>query len=244
MPNTPGVVLAGIPADLLRRRPDIRSAEFQVAAQSAQIGIAEADLYPTIAINGAIGYEAQDLSKLFQGNSFVGNIAPNFKWNILNYGRIANNIRLQEARLQELITAYQNRVLIAGQEVQTALRGFARSREQTERLALSVKAATAATQIGVQQYSSGTIPFNTVFNLEITQVQQQDQLAAAQGSIALYLISAYRALGGGWEVYTQKDANCEKAPSEKAPSEKAPSEKAPSANTVPERLPKPAEQAS
>jgi NodT family efflux transporter outer membrane factor (OMF) lipoprotein len=205
MPNTPTWVAAGIPADLLRRRPDIRSAERQVAAQSAQIGVAEADLYPTIFINGTLGWEAQDLSRLFASRSFMGNITPNFRWNILNYGRILNNVRLQDARTQELIATYQNKVLTAGREVQVALRGFVRSQEQAVDLARSVKAAAAAAALGRQQYRTGTIDFNRVFNLETTQVQQQDQLAVSQGNTALNLINAYRALGGGWEVRTQQD---------------------------------------
>jgi NodT family efflux transporter outer membrane factor (OMF) lipoprotein len=202
IPNTPTWVATGIPADLLRRRPDVRSAERQVATQSAQIGVAEAELYPTIFINGTIGYEAADLSKLFESKSFFGTITPNFRWNILNYGRIVNNVRLQEAHTQELIATYQNKVLTAGREVQTALRAFLRSREQAEDLARSVDAAKAALAIGRDQYRVGTIPFNTVFNLETTQVQQQDNLAVAQGNIALNLISVYRALGGGWEIRT------------------------------------------
>ena len=123
----------------------------------------------------------------------------------MNYGRILNNVRLQEAKTQELIATYQNTVLTAGREVQTPLRGFLRSREQAEDLDRSVKAATAATQLGVQQYRTGTIDFNRVFNLETTQVQQQDQLAIAAGNIALNLINVYRALGGGWELRLQKD---------------------------------------
>ncbi len=206
LPTLPTWVAAGIPADLLRRRPDIRSAERQVAAQSAQIGVAEADLYPTLFINGTLGYEAQDLSKLFESRSFLGTITPNFKWNILNYGRIVNNVHLQQARTQELIATYQNQVLTAAQQVQTALRGFLRSREQAENLARSVTAAVAATQVGVRQYKAGTVPFNTIFNLETTQAQQQDNLAVAQGNIALNLINVYRALGGGWEIRTQKDS--------------------------------------
>jgi NodT family efflux transporter outer membrane factor (OMF) lipoprotein len=211
LPAIPSWVAVGIPADLLRRRPDIRSAERQVAAQSAQIGVAEADLYPTIFINGTIGYEAADLSKLFESRSFMGTITPNFRWNILNYGRIANNVRLQEARTQELIAAYQNLALTAAQQVQTALRGFLRSREQAEDLARSVAAAVAATQIGVRQYKAGTVPFNTVFQLETAQVQQQDNLAVAQGNIALNLISIYRALGGGWEIRYERENNSEAA---------------------------------
>jgi outer membrane protein TolC len=200
MPNTPAWVAVGIPADLLRRRPDVRSAERQVAAQSAQIGVAEAALYPTIAINGIIGWDAQDFSKFFETRSFIGAIFPSFTWNILNYGRILNNVRLQTARTQELIATYQNLVLTAAREVQIPLRGFLRSQEQAEDLARSVAAARVATQLGVQQYRTGTIDFNRVFNLETTQVQQQDQLAVAAGSIALNLINVYRALGGGWEL--------------------------------------------
>jgi NodT family efflux transporter outer membrane factor (OMF) lipoprotein len=211
MPKTPTWVAAGVPADLLRRRPDVRSAERQVAAQSALIGVAEADLYPTIFVNSTLGYEAFDLSKLFDSRSFFGTVTPNFKWNILNYGRIQNNVRQQQARTQELIAAYQNTVLRAGQEVQTPLRGFLRSREQSEDLARSVTAATAALSIGRDQYKVGTIPFNTVFNLATTQVQQQDNLAVAQGNIALNLINVYRGLGGGWELRLEKE-NCGEMP--------------------------------
>lgn len=130
--NVPTWVAVGIPADLLSHRPDIRSVKRQVAAQSAQIGVAEADLYPTIFINGTLGYEAQDLSKLFESQSFFGSITPNFKWTILNYGRIVNNVRIQQAKTQDLIAAYQNHLLTAAQQVQAALRGFLRSREQAE----------------------------------------------------------------------------------------------------------------
>jgi NodT family efflux transporter outer membrane factor (OMF) lipoprotein len=211
LPKVPAWVAVGIPADLLRRRPDVRSAERQVAAQSAQIGVAEADLYPTLFINGTLGWEAADLSKLFESRSFMGTITPNFRWNILNYGRIANNVHLQQARTQELIANYQNQVLTAAQQVQTPLRGFLRSREQADALARSVKAAVAATKLGVRQFTAGTVPFNTVFNLQTTQVQQQDQLAVAQGNIALNLISVYRAVGGGWEIRIRRE-NCDAEP--------------------------------
>ncbi len=205
LPNTPAWVAAGIPADLLRRRPDIRSAERQVAAQSAQIGVAEADLYPTIFINGTIGYEAPDIAKLFESRSFFGTITPNFRWNILNYGRIVNNVHLQQARTQELIDTYQNDVLTAAQQVQTALRGFLRSREQAENLARSTKAAVAATKVQEKLFTDLRADVNRLFTLENTQVTQQDNLAVAQGNIALNLINVYRSLGGGWELRFQRE---------------------------------------
>jgi NodT family efflux transporter outer membrane factor (OMF) lipoprotein len=211
LPNTPRWVAAGIPADLLRRRPDVRSAERQAAAQSAQIGVAQADLYPTLAVNGVLGYDALNLLGLPSTNGFLGFFFPSFNWKILQYGRIINNVRYQKARLQELIATYQDRVLTAAREVQIPLRGFLRSQEQAEDLTRSVDAARAALRIGQDQFRVGTIPFNTVFNLETAQVQQQDQLAVARGSIALNLINVYRALGGGWEIRLQ-DGNCQPSP--------------------------------
>ena len=200
LPNTPPWVAAGIPADLLRRRPDVRSAERQVAAQSAQIGVAEADLYPTIFINGTLGLQAVELSKLFESKSFFGTITPQFRWNILNYGRIVNNVRLQEAHTQELIAAYQNQVLTAAQETQTALRGFLRSQEQAEALARSARAAVNATKIEEKLFTDIKSDVNRLFTLESTQVRQQDNLAVAQGNIAFNLVNVYRALGGGWQI--------------------------------------------
>ena len=240
MPNTPAWVATGIPADLLRRRPDVRGAERRVAAQSAQIGVAEAALYPTLAINGIIGWDAQDFSQFFETKSFIGAVFPSFTWNILNYGRIKNNVRLQIAKTQELIATYQNTVLTAGREVQTPLRGFLRSREQADDLERSVKAATAATQLGVQQYRTGIIDFNRVFNLETTQVQQQDQLAVAAGNIALNLVNVYRALGGGWELRLQKEAMKRDADQSHGDARgAAPNLAPPNPNPVPEPLPAP-----
>jgi NodT family efflux transporter outer membrane factor (OMF) lipoprotein len=235
MPNTPAWVAAGIPADLLRRRPDIRSAERQVAAQSAQIGVAEADLYPTIFINGTIGYEAADISKLFESRSFMGTITPNFKWNILNYGRIANNVHLQQARTQELIATYQNQVLTAAQQVQTALRGFLRSREQAEALARSVKAALAATKVEEKLFYDIKADVNRLYTLENTQLQQQDNLAVAQGNIALNLINVYRALGGGWEIRYKKDGGGEGTIQEHPVREALPAAKKPEELPAPKR---------
>jgi outer membrane protein TolC len=182
-----------------------------VAAQSAQIGVAQADFYPTIAINGIIGYDALNLFGLPHSNGFLGLVYPSINWKILNYGRIVNNVHYQRARLQELIATYQNKVLTAAREVQIPLRGFLRSQEQAEDLTRSVNAARAALEIGRDQYRVGTIPFNTVFNLETAQVSQQDQLAIARGAVALYLINVYRALGGGWEIRLQ-DGSCQAPP--------------------------------
>jgi NodT family efflux transporter outer membrane factor (OMF) lipoprotein len=236
MPNMPAWVAVGIPADLLRRRPDILSAERQVAAQSAQIGVAEADLYPTIYINGTLGYEAASLSKLFESRSFMGTITPNFKWNILNYGRIVNNVRLQQARTEELIATYQNQVLLAAQQVQTAIRAFVRSREQTEELARSAQAAVAATKVGEDQFYKLTAIVNRLYTLENAQLQAQDNLAVAQGNIALNLIAVYRALGGGWEIRFERE-NSREGPTNDQPLPEAVPEKKPELLPAPKSVP-------
>jgi NodT family efflux transporter outer membrane factor (OMF) lipoprotein len=217
--NIPAWVAVGIPADLLRRRPDIRAAERQVAAQSAQIGVAEAELYPTIFINGTLGYDAASLSKLFESRSFFGNITPNFKWNILNYGRIANNVHLQQAKTQELIATYQNQVLTAAEQAQTALRGFLRSREQAEMLGRSVSAAIAATKVGEEQFGQIRADVNRLYTLENARLQEEDNLAVAQGNVVLNLINVYRALGGGWEIRYEKEGG-EEAPLPDDPGQK------------------------
>jgi outer membrane protein TolC len=205
MPMTPASVAAGVPADLLRRRPDVRSAERQVAAQSAQIGVAKANLYPHISIGTTLGQ--QDISIFVpQLKAISGGLAfitPQFSWNLLNYGRLVNNVHVQDARTQELIATYQNTVLTAAQEVQTALRGFLRSQEQSDALARSAAAAVAAERIEEKLFRDVRADVNRLFTLANSRLQAQDQLSVAQGNIALNLISVYRALGGGWELRLQ-----------------------------------------
>jgi outer membrane protein TolC len=206
MPATPTSVAAGIPADLLRRRPDVRSAERQIAAQSPQIGVAKADLYPSFSIGTTLGQQDIGLSimKTSGGLTFL---TPQFTWNILNYGRLVNNVHFQDARMQELIATYQNKVLTAAQEVQTALRSFLLSQEQAESLARSTTAAVEAASIEEKRFSDLRADVNRLFTLANARLQAQDQLAVAQGNIALNLINVYRALGGGWELRLQRDAS-------------------------------------
>jgi NodT family efflux transporter outer membrane factor (OMF) lipoprotein len=209
IPTAPPEVAAGIPADLVRRRPDVRRAERQVAAQSAQIGVAKAEFYPHIAINGTFGYSAALFKDLFREKAFTGDIGPTFHWNILNYGRLVNNVRLQDARFQELVATYQNSVLTAAQDVENGLVTFLRASRRAAIQAESVKAATKAYTIGKSQYDEGTIELTPLILLEQNLVPQQDTLAQAQGEIDLGLIQVYRALGGGWEIRVN---GCEPGP--------------------------------
>jgi outer membrane protein TolC len=197
-------VAVGIPAELLTRRPDVRQAERQAAAQAEQIGIAQADFYPHISVTGYLGYSAVNFSDLFRSSAFNGSVGPQFQWDLLNYGRIAGNVRLQEATLQEKVLIYQQLVLQAATDVENGIIAFLRSQEQAKMLADSVVANEKAVNIVVNQYRVGTVDFNRVATLEQSLLTAQDSQAQARGQIAQGLIQVYRSLGGGWQIRLQE----------------------------------------
>jgi outer membrane protein TolC len=205
IPVSPPEVVVGIPADLLRRRPDIRSAEFKAAAQSAQIGVAIAELYPAFSLTGSFSFLSSTTGKSNLGDIFKWasrDIAagPSFQWNIFNYGQITNNVRLQDALLQELLIAYQNAVLAAQQEVEDNLVAFLKARDRAESLARSTDAARRSLDLSVLQYREGTKDFLTVLIAQRALLNQQNDLANTLGNISSNLVGVYRALGGGWEI--------------------------------------------
>ncbi|MCU0980176.1 MAG: TolC family protein, partial [Pirellulaceae bacterium] len=204
IPAAPAQVVVGIPADLLRRRPDIRRAERQAAAQAEQIGIAEADFYPMLTIQGTLGYQSPEFAQLFTSGAFNGTVGPSFHWNILNYGRIRNNVRLQEAKFQEMLTNYQHTVLLANAEVENGLARFLQAQERARWLDASADYAEKAVgeirtfaEVGWKGFDANQLAVITQ-----TKVHQQDLQAQAHGEIAQGLIQVYRALGGGWETST------------------------------------------
>jgi NodT family efflux transporter outer membrane factor (OMF) lipoprotein len=200
IPVTPAEVVVGVPADLLRRRPDVRRAERQAAAQSALIGVAEADFYPQISINATFGWSAQELKDLFAHGSFRELVGPSFQWPILNYGRILNNVRVQDARFQALVASYQSTVLKAGEEVENGLVTFLRAHKRTRDASEAVDAEMAAFKEAMVQYTNGLVDYNRVVLIQERLVERQQTLAEAQGQIAQGLIQVYRALGGGWQI--------------------------------------------
>jgi NodT family efflux transporter outer membrane factor (OMF) lipoprotein len=206
IPTAPSSVAVGIPGDLLRRRPDVRRAEREAAAQSAQIGVAEADFYPQISLNATFGWSAQDLKDLFAHGSFQGSVGPAFQWQILNYCRILNNVRVQDAHFQELVAKYQQTALQANREVEDGLVRFLKAQEETRYAKESVEAEQASVKEAITQYNNGLTDFNRVAVLEEQLVSRQNQLAQAQGDIALGLIQVYRALGGGWQIRCEANA--------------------------------------
>jgi len=216
IPTAPPEVAVGIPANLLRRRPDVRLAELQAWSQSALIGVAQADLYPSISLVGTIGISAGDgtsssrngsvgLGDLFDTDALRFQGGPSVTWNIFNYGRIKNNVRVQDARLQQLLVSYQNTVLQAGQEVEDAMVGFLQAQLQAGFLEKGVAAAQRSVQLSLVQYQDGATDYTTVLNTQGALVGQQDQYTATRGSIAQNLVGMYRALGGGWQIRQGQD---------------------------------------
>lgn len=197
-PKIPAEVAIGVPAELLRRRPDIRQAEYTAAAQSAQIGVAKADLFPAFTIAGAIGVKADDFSNLFTSGATAGIINPGFSWNFLNYGRIRNNVRVQDAKFQEALLNYENTVLSAYAEVENALTGFLRSKQQGVYLRRSLRAARSSVSEVDAQYEDGTASYNRVVDAQKNLLVAEERLIASQANVLTNLVAVYKGIGGGW----------------------------------------------
>jgi NodT family efflux transporter outer membrane factor (OMF) lipoprotein len=211
IPVTPDSIVVGMPADLLRRRPDVRRAERLAAAQAEQIGIAEAQLYPAFTISGTLGWQASRLGNLLKPSSVNSNVGPSFTWDLLNYGRIVNNMRLQDATFRELVVTYQQTVLNADEEVEDGIVTFLKAQQRARLLAESVDAAYRALEVIIAQYENPTqaagagADFNRYAVIQQSLITQLDQWAQARGQIALGLIEVYRALGGGWQIRCRPD---------------------------------------
>jgi NodT family efflux transporter outer membrane factor (OMF) lipoprotein len=210
IPSAPAQVAVGIPADMLRRRPDVRSAELSAVSQCARIGVAKADLYPRLTLFGTIGTQTtsgagglsghSSFSDLFGANSLFYAFTPQLVLPIFNYGRIENNVRIQDARFQQLLVGYQDTVLRAAQEAEDAMIAFLRAQEAA---AFARKASTAAArsvELASIQYREGAVDYQRVLDAQRTLLQEQNTLVTARASIATNLIATYKALGGGWEV--------------------------------------------
>ncbi|MCG6156335.1 efflux transporter outer membrane subunit [Rubinisphaera margarita] len=205
IPRAPREVVIDVPAALLLRRPDVRRAEREAAAQNAEIGIAESSLYPHISINGSLSLEAPSFGGLFGGDAWAGSIGPAFRWDVLNYGRLRNNIYQQDVRFQQLVTRYQQTVLLANEEAENAIVAFLRFQNEAVLLEESVREASEAVRVATVNYDEGEFDFNRLFTLQQFLVSLQDQLAVVQGNVCRSLIQLYRALGGGWELRLRAD---------------------------------------
>ena len=205
IPATPANVALGMPQDLIRRRPDVRSAERQLAAQSAQIGFAVTELYPHLSIGGGIGTSAMETGDLFESVNETWSLFGAFEWNLFNYGRLQSNVRLQDALFQQLLVDYRNSVLQAQGDVENAIVAYLKSHEQFNSYSLAAAASQRAVDVATIQYQEGAIDFNTLITTLASNVQQQDLLTSTHGTVATNLVAVYKALGGGWEVRDNRD---------------------------------------
>jgi NodT family efflux transporter outer membrane factor (OMF) lipoprotein len=203
VPVTPKTVAVGIPADLLRRRPDLRKAERSLAAQTARIGVAEADRYPKISLSGNIGLSALTLGKFFSTDGLSTGANSGISWPVYQAGKITKNIELQWAIQEQQLIVYRAALLTALQDVENALIAYSYEQTRRESLSKEVQFAKQAADISTAQYSSGLIDFQSVLEAQTTLSSAQDQLAQSDAQVVSDLVSLYKALGGGWSSFEQ-----------------------------------------
>ena len=200
IPALPPLVNIGNPADLLRRRPDIRAAERTLAAATARIGIDTADLFPRVTFNGNLGLSANHLSGLDHSGADTYAFGPQITWAALDLGHVLARIRAAHARADAQLAAYEKTVLIALEETEDALVDFGREQARRDFLRQSANSATEAMTLARQRYDSGVADFLPVLDAERTQLDIQAQLAQSETRTATSLVAIYKALGGGWQA--------------------------------------------
>ncbi|HER63115.1 MAG TPA: efflux transporter outer membrane subunit, partial [Desulfobacteraceae bacterium] len=199
IPGLPATVMVGIPAETLRHRPDVRYAERNLAAQTARIGVATADLYPRFQLFGTLGLESISAGDLFQSSSRVWGFGPSAQWRVFDGGAIRQNIQVQNARQEQALIHYESTLLRAQEEVENALVAYAKEQLRRESVARASIAAERAELLANDQYQAGLVNFNNVLDAQRALLLLQDELAQSNGAMTANLIRLYKALGGGWE---------------------------------------------
>jgi NodT family efflux transporter outer membrane factor (OMF) lipoprotein len=199
LPKLPADVAMGLPCDLVRRRPDIRRAERDLAAQTARIGVATSELYPFFTLTGALHFEATNIDDIGRAFSGAYSFGPQFTWNIFDGNRIRSRIKVEEAVTEGAIVVYERTVLLAIREVEDAANDYVREIERKEKLAESVQALEDSVRLVEEQYRSGLTDFQNVLDMQRSLFVQQDNLAVSEGLSLQNLIRIFRASGGGWE---------------------------------------------
>jgi multidrug efflux system outer membrane protein len=200
IPSLPSKVLVGLPSELLRRRPDIRRAERQLAAATAQIGAAMADLFPKFSLTGVGGLRSISASDWFTGGSRYWNIGPTISWPIFDAGKIRANIEIRNAQQEQALTQYEKSVLSAFQEVETALVNYANEQATYRSLTDAVAANRRAVTMANELYIRGLNDFLNVLDTQRALYVTETALTQSQATMATNLVALYKALGGGWET--------------------------------------------
>jgi NodT family efflux transporter outer membrane factor (OMF) lipoprotein len=202
IPLTPPLVPVGLPSDLLQQRPDVQQAERELAAATAQIGVAKADLFPKFSLTGIVGLESVDGHQLFNAASRYWTAGPSVQWQLFQAGSIVANVHVQNARQEEALNQYQQTVLVALEDAENALTSYAREQVRRQSLSRAVEADRQALDLATQLYKSGLADFLRVLDSETSLYSAQDALVQSDQTVSLDLVQLYKALGGGWQDQT------------------------------------------
>jgi outer membrane protein, multidrug efflux system len=198
IPVPPVEVAVGVPADTIRNRADVRRAERQLAAQTARIGVATADLYPRFRLLGSLGYDAFSVDDLFRSENLGWSFGPRISWRLFSGGAVRRNIEVQSARQEQALTQYETTVLAALEEAENALTAYVGEQQRRDALVTATEAANQAYQLARDQYQAGLVDFNDVLITQRSLLSFEDQLAQSTGSVTANMVRIYKSLGGGW----------------------------------------------
>ncbi|MEY2411042.1 MAG: outer membrane protein multidrug efflux system [Verrucomicrobiota bacterium] len=199
IPPTPPEIPAGLPSDLLRRRPDVRRAERQLAAATARIGVATAELFPKFSLTGVAGFQSLRAANLISPGSEFWSFGPSVRWRILEYPRLRAQVRAQNAQQEQALAQFQQTVLTSLEEVENALVAYEKEKERQAALIEAVDANRRAFDLANQVYTSGVAEFLNVLVAARSLYEAEDALAQSRGAVSVNLVALYKALGGGWE---------------------------------------------
>ena len=214
IPQVPTETCVGIPVDLIRRRPDIRAAERRLAAQTALIGVAAADLYPRFTLSGTFAFQATDFNHAFDGRSVTYGFGPAVRWNIFDGLRNLNRIAAQEAVTHQAYVAYEQTLLLALENVEGSMVAYQREQDRHDALVRAIDAARKTVQLAQVSYDDGLTDFQSVLDAQRSLVALENGLAQSRGQVAVNLVALYKALGGGWQPDHMPQAEYLEAPSD------------------------------
>lgn len=204
-----GSIGIGHPADMIRRRPDIRAAERMLASYTAQIGVAVGELFPKVSISGSVGVDSSEMSGLLEGGTFYS-FGPKISWTPLDLGRRRSEIHAADAKAEEALRGYESAVLNAMEDVENALSGYAAQRARKEQLIEAVRASNRAYVLAKDQYQEGVLDLLSVLDAERSKLKNESSLSESETALALSVVGIYKALGGGWEGWELVDLHSAK----------------------------------
>lgn len=209
LPDLPAAISAGTPSEVLRRRPDIRAAEYRLAAATARVGVATADLYPRFSLLGSIGQQSRDAEGLVSGNSTRFSIGPSLSWPVFQMGTIRAQIRAADARSEAAAINYERTILTALNESETALTRYARSFDRVKRTEAALANALQSESLAHKRYAAGEDNRLALMDAVAATARSRSSLAIAKTDALRQAIAAYKSLGGGWQIFQQSDNNAD-----------------------------------